>query len=153
SEGVGRIGRTPANARTRASRRDEHNFAVATAGDATTSRPIPVSAVRYLFAKRLLDITLSSTVLLLGSPLYAVIALLVKLSSPGPIFFRQTRVGEGGRLFTCYKFRSMCADAEAKRAHLLYLNEVNGPVFKIKDDPRITRLGRVLRKLSLDELP
>ena len=77
----------------------------------------------------------------------------VKISSRGPILFRQTRVGVGGRLFTCYKFRSMCVDAEAKRERLLHLNEASGPVFKIKNDPRITPVGRVIRKFSLDELP
>ena len=121
--------------------------------DAEALMPVPVYVVPYALAKRALDVLLSGAIVVLGSPVFAAAALLVKLSSPGPILFRQTRVGVGGRLFTCLKFRSMYIDAEARRAELLHLNEVSGPVFKIKDDPRITRVGRVLRKLSLDELP
>lgn len=80
-------------------------------------------------------------------------ALLVKLTSPGPVFFKQIRVGRGGKQFWCYKFRSMCVDAEAKKAALMHLNEASGPVFKIKRDPRLTPVGGILRKLSIDELP
>ena len=82
-----------------------------------------------------------------------IVALLVKLTSRGPIIFKQTRVGISGEHFICYKFRSMCVDAEAKREKLIHLNEATGPVFKIKDDPRFTPVGKFLRKLSLDELP
>ena len=114
---------------------------------------IPVYPVPYAGAKRLLDAGFSALLLLLSAPLLALIALLVKLTSPGPVIFRQTRVGVGGQTFTCLKFRSMCVDAEARRDQLTHLNEVSGPVFKIKNDPRITPLGRTLRKLSLDELP
>jgi lipopolysaccharide/colanic/teichoic acid biosynthesis glycosyltransferase len=76
----------------------------------------------------------------------------VKLDSAGPVFFRQTRVGKDGRRFAIYKFRTMCADAEARKAQLMALNEGDG-LFKISDDPRITRVGRILRRTSLDELP
>jgi len=81
------------------------------------------------------------------------IALAIRLDSPGPVLFRQTRVGRGGRPFTLYKFRSMVAEAEMARASLAELNQADGPLFKIKDDPRCTRVGRILRRFSLDELP
>jgi lipopolysaccharide/colanic/teichoic acid biosynthesis glycosyltransferase len=91
--------------------------------------------------------------LTLGFPIFLIVALLVKFTSRGPVLFKQTRVGVGGRLFTCYKFRSMYMDAEARLETLRHLNEVSGPVFKIKNDPRITPVGRFIRKSSLDELP
>lgn len=78
---------------------------------------------------------------------------IIKLDSKGPVLFTQTRVGKNGRKFNIYKFRSMCADAEAKKTELMEQNEMSGPIFKIKDDPRITRVGRFLRKTSIDELP
>ena len=114
---------------------------------------IPVCAVRYAKAKRMLDILFSLVGLILFSWVYALAALFIKLTSKGPVIFKQTRVGVGGRHFTCYKFRSMCVDAESKKKDLLHLNECSGPVFKIENDPRITRVGRILRKLSIDELP
>jgi exopolysaccharide biosynthesis polyprenyl glycosylphosphotransferase len=104
-------------------------------------------------AKRLFDIMVSSVLLLLLLPLLLVIAALVKLSSPGPVFFKQNRVGLGKRQFKMYKFRTMIADAEQQLRHLEHLNEVSGPVFKLKNDPRITPIGKLLRKSSLDELP
>ena len=104
-------------------------------------------------AKRALDITVALTLLVLLAPLLAVIALAIRLESAGPVIFRQTRCGKGGRPFRYYKFRSMVADAEARRGELEALNEADGPIFKIKADPRITRVGRVLRRSSLDELP
>jgi exopolysaccharide biosynthesis polyprenyl glycosylphosphotransferase len=114
---------------------------------------IPVNDVPYAAAKRGLDILLSLIGIAIAAPLFALSALLVRLSSPGPIIFRQTRVGCGGRAFTLYKFRTMYSDAEARKASLMHLNEADGPVFKMKDDPRITPAGRILRKFSLDELP
>jgi lipopolysaccharide/colanic/teichoic acid biosynthesis glycosyltransferase len=81
------------------------------------------------------------------------VAVLIKLSSPGPVLYRQTRCGLNGRRFTLYKFRSMVADAESQRAELEHLNEVDGPAFKMTADPRRTPIGRWLRKFSLDELP
>lgn len=103
--------------------------------------------------KRLLDIVVALTALLLLAPLLAVLALLIKRDSPGPVIFAQERVGLGGRRFRCYKLRTMVCDAEQRQAELEHLNEATGAVFKIKDDPRITRVGRFLRRQSLDELP
>jgi exopolysaccharide biosynthesis polyprenyl glycosylphosphotransferase len=100
-----------------------------------------------------LDLVASGLLLLLLLPVYGVIALLIKRDSPGPVLFRQTRVGKNGQEFGFLKFRSMVADAEARRQDLETQNERSGPVFKIRDDPRVTRVGRVLRKYSLDELP
>ncbi len=93
-------------------------------------------------AKRLLDTFVSAGVLLVLSPLLAVIALLVRLTSPGPVFFLQERVGRDGRTFQMVKFRSMYADAEARLGGLQALNEADGAWFKIRDDPRVTRVGR-----------
>lgn len=111
--------------------------------------------VRFSYAlKRFLDILLSLTALLLLSPLFAVLALLIKLTSPGPVFFVQIRVGEYGRNFCFFKFRSMYIDAEKRKAELLDRNQsADGVIFKMKDDPRITPIGRILRRTSMDELP
>jgi exopolysaccharide biosynthesis polyprenyl glycosylphosphotransferase len=104
--------------------------------------------------KRVLDILVSASVLLVLSPLLLVVSLLILVSSgPGPILFRQQRVGRHGRLFHMLKFRTMVADAEARKESLASRNEQSGPVFKIKDDPRVTRLGKILRRYSVDELP
>lgn len=112
----------------------------------------PDSEMR-LFFKRAFDMTLSAASLLLLSPLLACIAAMIRITSPGPVLFRQTRCGLGGRRFTIYKFRSMINNAEQLRAELHQHNELDGPVFKISDDPRITPVGRWLRRFSLDELP
>ena len=104
-------------------------------------------------AKRLLDTFVSAGILLVFSPLLVVVALLVKLTSPGPVFFLQERVGRDGRCFRIVKFRSMYTDAEACLGGLLALNEADGARFKIKDDPRLTPVGRLLRRWSIDELP
>ena len=106
-----------------------------------------------LFFKRVLDIAASFAVLLLLVPLVLVVGLWIKFTSPGPVFFVQERVGLSKRRFRLYKFRTMVADAEKKITELKHLNEVSGPVFKIKNDPRITPVGRFLRKTSIDELP
>ena len=107
-----------------------------------------------VFFKRLMDIVLAVIALLLGSPIFLVTALLVKLTSPGPIIFSQVRVGKYGRHFKFYKFRSMYIDAEARKAELMQHNEsVDGVIFKMKHDPRITPVGRFIRKFSIDELP
>jgi exopolysaccharide biosynthesis polyprenyl glycosylphosphotransferase len=95
----------------------------------------------------------SSLFLLSFSWLYGLIAVVLKLTSKGPVFFRQERVGMNGRRFTFFKFRSMVVDADRRKDELKHLNEMDGPVFKIKNDPRVTRVGRFLRKFSLDELP
>ena len=104
--------------------------------------------------KRLMDIVLAVLALILGSPIFLLTAALVKLTSPGPIIFSQVRVGKYGRHFKFYKFRSMYIDAEARKAELLKLNESgDGVIFKMKRDPRITPVGRFIRKFSIDELP
>jgi exopolysaccharide biosynthesis polyprenyl glycosylphosphotransferase len=103
--------------------------------------------------KRTLDCLLSGTLLVIFSPLFFVVAVLVKLTSPGPIFFCQIRVGLNKRKFNIYKFRTMVANAEQLQDQLLSMNEMSGPVFKIERDPRVTPLGRVLRNTSIDELP
>ena len=103
--------------------------------------------------QRACDVVLCAVALLLLWPLFFVIALLIRLDSPGPVLFKQSRVGMGGEEFWFYKFRSMVTDAEETRHLLEMQNERSGPVFKIKNDPRITRVGRALRKFSLDELP
>lgn len=91
--------------------------------------------------------------LLVFSPIIFVTALAIKLTSRGPVFFKQTRTGVNGKQFPLYKFRTMCSDAEVKKEDLLHQNEMSGPVFKIKRDPRVTRIGRFLRKYSIDEIP
>jgi exopolysaccharide biosynthesis polyprenyl glycosylphosphotransferase len=104
--------------------------------------------------KRLVDILLSAIALVVLSPVFLLIALLVKLEDRGPIFFAQTRVGRHGREFKMFKIRSMCLDAEQRLKELMERNNhTEGVTFKIKDDPRITRVGKWLRKLSFDELP
>jgi exopolysaccharide biosynthesis polyprenyl glycosylphosphotransferase len=106
-----------------------------------------------LAVKRLLDIASSALGLLLVAPVLALVAIAIKLDSKGPVLFKQVRAGRHGRKFTMYKFRSMVTDAEELRAKLEHLNEMDGPVFKIKHDPRITRVGRLIRATSIDELP
>lgn len=103
--------------------------------------------------KRLLDIVVSSVVLLLASPVVLVVALAIRLTSPGSVLFKQERIGLNGRIFTLYKFRTMIEDAHERRDEIAHLNEMTGPVFKAKDDPRVTTVGRFLRRFSLDELP
>lgn len=105
------------------------------------------------FAKRVMDVAIALIALVLAAPIMLVTALLIKLDSPGPVLFRQTRVGKHGLTFACYKFRSMYIDAEERKRELAKQNEADGPVFKIRRDPRITRVGRVIRSLSIDELP
>lgn len=111
------------------------------------------TSVGGLLLKRALDIILSGVLLALALPILALLALLIAVSSSGGVLFRQTRCGRNGRLFTLYKFRTMTADAEERRHEIEHLNEMDGPVFKARNDPRVTRLGRFLRKFSLDELP
>jgi exopolysaccharide biosynthesis polyprenyl glycosylphosphotransferase len=108
---------------------------------------------KLLFVKRVFDIGVSAVMLVALSPVLALVALAVKLTSPGPVLFRQVRSGAHDRRFTMYKFRSMVANAEAFQAALAGANEVTGPVFKIREDPRLTSIGAFLRRTSLDELP
>jgi exopolysaccharide biosynthesis polyprenyl glycosylphosphotransferase len=106
-----------------------------------------------LACKRTLDVALSTLILLLALPIVVMVALAVRVTSGGSVLFRQTRCGLNGRRFTLYKFRTMIEDAEERLAEVQHLNEMDGPVFKVRDDPRVTRLGRILRRFSLDELP
>ena len=103
--------------------------------------------------KRIMDITVSALALILLAPLFIIIGILIKIDSRGPIFFVQERVGYNKHRFEFYKFRTMTSDAEERQAELEHLNELSGPVFKIKNDPRCTPVGRLMRKFSLDELP
>jgi len=113
-------------------------------------RDFPLGA--FLF-KRVLDISLSAVALVVASPLLLGIALAIRLDSPGPVFYRAARIGRKGRTFTCFKFRTMVPDADKLKADLEHMNEREGVLFKITNDPRMTKVGRMLRKYSLDELP
>jgi exopolysaccharide biosynthesis polyprenyl glycosylphosphotransferase len=106
-----------------------------------------------IICKRILDISVSLLLLLILAPVFILVAILIKLDFSGPVFFVQDRVGLNKRRFRMYKFRTMMGDAEKRQSGLESLNEADGPVFKIKNDPRITRLGKYLRKASIDELP
>jgi lipopolysaccharide/colanic/teichoic acid biosynthesis glycosyltransferase len=103
--------------------------------------------------KRFIDIVVSSVAIILGSPLYLLIAIAIKADSPGPVLYTWNVVGEGGQPLVSWKFRSMFVDADARKKDLLSQNEMTGPVFKLEADPRITRVGKWLRRFSLDELP
>ena len=107
------------------------------------------------FTKRVLDLTVAIGAIVVLSPLLAATAIAIKLDSPGPVFFRQERLGSRGRPFRIWKFRTMVQDAESQRFAMAHLNEMegSGPLFKIKDDPRVSRVGRFLRRTSIDELP
>jgi lipopolysaccharide/colanic/teichoic acid biosynthesis glycosyltransferase len=108
----------------------------------------------YLLAKRLIDIVVSLAALVLLSPLLVAVALAIKLEDPkGPVLFRQVRIGKDGKPFVMLKFRSMVRDAESRLEALLPYNEVEGNMFKMKNDPRVTRVGRFIRKWSIDEFP
>ncbi|HVC47762.1 MAG TPA: sugar transferase [Terracidiphilus sp.] len=106
-----------------------------------------------LVLKRIVDVTFSALVLLLLSPVLAAIAIAIKLDSPGPVFYLSDRIGKKARVFRCIKYRTMASDAEKRRTELMDRNERDGVLFKVTNDPRITRVGRWLRKYSLDELP
>jgi exopolysaccharide biosynthesis polyprenyl glycosylphosphotransferase len=106
-----------------------------------------------LILKRVLDITVASLALIGLSPLLLLIAIAVKLDSPGPVLYSSERIGKKARVFKCIKFRTMVRDADRRRAEILHMNERQGILFKMSNDPRITRVGRILRKYSLDELP
>lgn len=106
-----------------------------------------------LFIKRVMDVALVLIALAIAAVPMFIVATAIKLTSPGSVLFKQKRVGKGGRVFMCYKFRSMYKDAEARLEELRHLNEVDGPIFKMKNDPRLTRVGKLIRQTSLDELP
>lgn len=116
---------------------------------------VPVAKISpgYAFAKRALDVLISAAVLVLGLPVWLLIGCLIKITSRGPVIYRQTRIGMGGLPFVFYKFRSMRDGADAERHTVEHLNTTGGPTFKAEDDPRITPLGKILRRTSLDEIP
>lgn len=103
--------------------------------------------------KRIFDLTFCSVGLVLLAPFFLLMAVLIKLDSPGPVFYASDRIGKKGRVFRCFKFRTMVEDAEGRKADLMYMNERDGVLFKVSNDPRVTRVGHFLRKFSLDELP
>lgn len=107
----------------------------------------------YLFCKRVIDLVGSLLGLVLLSPVFLIVAIAIKLDSEGPVFYSQTRIGRQCAPFTMYKFRSMCQGADQRLKSLQNLNEREGPAFKIANDPRVTRVGRVLRAMCIDELP
>ena len=107
----------------------------------------------YEISKRAIDIIGAGSGLLLLSPVIAIVACAVKFTSKGPIFFSQKRVGKNGKIFEMYKFRTMVVNAEELKEKLAHKNEMSGPMFKMKDDPRVTKVGKFIRKTSLDELP
>lgn len=109
--------------------------------------------VPHMFWKRAIDIVVAGLALLVLLPVMLLIALLIRLESPGPVIFKQIRIGRYGKPFIFYKFRSMRENAQELKPLLEHMNEVNGATFKIKHDPRITKVGRFIRKYSLDELP
>lgn len=122
--------------------------------DDITSRQRVLHGRSYLIAKRAMDLLLILLALPLVTPILILCAILIKLEDPhGPVLFIQQRTGKGGRRFGMYKFRTMVANAEELKQQLAHLNELEWPDFKITNDPRVTRMGRILRKTSLDELP
>lgn len=110
-------------------------------------------SIVYEILKRTLDVIVSLISLIILSPILLIVALLIKLDSKGPVIFSQLRVGKNGKIFKMYKFRSMVENAEDILKELKNKNEMSGPMFKIKHDPRVTKIGRFIRKTSLDELP
>ncbi|MBU3179823.1 sugar transferase [Clostridium psychrophilum] len=109
--------------------------------------------IGYFILKRIIDILGALCGLLVISPVMIIVAIWIKIDSKGPVFFAQNRVGRNGKKFVMYKFRSMCTDAEVLLGKLKKENEMSGPMFKMKDDPRITKVGKFVRKTSIDELP
>ena len=108
---------------------------------------------RYKFIKRLIDIIISSLGLIILFPILLIVGIIIKLESKGPVFFSQKRVGINGKEFDMFKFRSMVVNAEELKQKLESKNEMSGPMFKMKDDPRVTKIGKFIRKTSIDELP
>ncbi len=113
----------------------------------------PASKPVYEVCKRIFDVVMSVFALIVLSPVFLIAAIAILIEDGGPVFFCQNRLTKGGREFKMYKFRSMVKDAEAKLESLMDQNEMKGPAFKITDDPRITKVGKILRKTSIDELP
>jgi len=150
SEALGLIARLPATAfESRIAKANIHSLGHIPLLTLQTPRPTP----GYLAVKRVVDFVASALALVFLAPLFAAIAFAIKVDSAGPVFFGQYRIGRNRRKFRLFKFRTMVADAEARQAELEDLNEVEGAAFKIRRDPRVTCVGRLLRKFSLDELP
>lgn len=120
---------------------------------AETEYQPPAPKPVYEFFKRIFDILLCTIALICLSPLFLVVAIAIKVQDGGNVFYSQTRLTKGGKKFEMYKFRSMCPDADKRLEELMDKNEMSGPAFKMKDDPRITKVGKFLRKTSIDELP
>ncbi|GEK07723.1 sugar transferase [Schleiferilactobacillus harbinensis] len=120
---------------------------------ATIDQDVLANQHVYLTLKRSFDFIASGLALVILSPLFLLLAILIKVDDRGPVFFSQIRIGKDGSRFRMYKFRSMGVDAEKQLAKLVDKNEIDGPMFKMKHDPRVTRIGRFIRKTSLDELP
>lgn len=110
-------------------------------------------SIRYYIIKRVIDIIFSLMGLIVLSPILAIVSIIIKLDSRGPVIFKQERVGYKGEHFFMYKFRSMVVNAEELKEKLKDKNEMSGPMFKIKEDPRITKIGKFIRRTSIDELP
>jgi len=132
---------------------DPRRPAASTTATLPSVAPAPDHGFYLRVGKRFVDVVVAALLLVAVSPVLALAALWVKLDTPGPVFFQCQRVGRGGRPFTFWKFRSMVKGAHSDKAKLLHMNEVDGPVFKLARDPRITRSGRFLRRTSIDELP
>jgi lipopolysaccharide/colanic/teichoic acid biosynthesis glycosyltransferase len=116
-------------------------------------REVKLFRVRYRVTKRMMDLVICGLALPLLLPLLGILAALVYFDDPGPVFFKQYRTGKGGKRFQMYKLRTMATNAEELKVKYAHLNELTWPDFKITDDPRVTRIGRILRKTSLDEIP
>ncbi len=111
------------------------------------------SRLFYHICKRIMDVVCSAAALAVLSPIFLAVAVAIKLEDKGPVIFTQNRTGKDGKVFRMYKFRSMYVDAEKRRSELLARNAADGPLFKIADDPRVTKVGRFIRRTSIDELP
>jgi lipopolysaccharide/colanic/teichoic acid biosynthesis glycosyltransferase len=133
----------------------EKRYNITTIASSAPALALPGQRRRQLFnfSKRSIDLLFALILIVLLAPVILVIAAAIKLDTPGPVFFRQRRCGLGGHEFFMFKFRSMVADAAQRQDQLQHLNQVDGPIFKIENDPRLTRAGKILRKFSLDEIP
>ena len=121
--------------------------------NATLDREYNNESISYIFLKRLIDLFGSVIGLIVLSPIIFIVSLLIKFESKGPVIFSQDRIGKDGKVFKMYKFRSMVVNAEELKEKLKEQNEMSGPMFKMKEDPRVTKVGKFIRKTSIDELP
>ncbi|MFR9239375.1 MAG: sugar transferase [Clostridium baratii] len=121
--------------------------------NAALDRECNNESIMYIFLKRLIDLLGSFIGLIVLSPIILIVSLFIKFESKGPVIFSQDRIGKDGKIFKMYKFRSMVVNAEELKEKLKEQNEMSGPMFKMKEDPRVTRIGKFIRKTSIDELP